>query len=84
MTLKAGTVCYIVAAEAPDLDGRVVTLTGQTGLSERGNVSFLFEPEIKCWDGGIIFGAESECLRPISDPDQPVDVTSDTDEPVTV
>ena len=83
MTLKAGTVCYIVSCTWPEVVGRVVTLTWKTSQSGRGLIAFEFEPEIETW-WGTVCGAEREHLRPINDPDQPVDVTSDADEPVTV
>jgi hypothetical protein len=82
MTLKAGTVCYIVKSRAPELIGRVVTLTAGP-FEYHGQTMWQFEPAMVAW-GKCWSDAAADYLRPISDPDQPVDVTSDTDEPVVV
>jgi hypothetical protein len=86
--LKAGTVCYLVGGLPSQfgIEGRVVTLSGGRGTNSRGESTWLFDRPVyvhltrALWE---LCGAEPEYLRPINDPDQPVDVTSDTDEPVT-
>ena len=87
MTLKAGTVCYSVGHTGIDavLNGYVVTLTGARGWSHwyPGERTWRITPHLPTPEGKLLIGLSSRHLLPISDPDQPVDVTSDTDERVT-
>lgn len=88
--LKRGTVCYLVRLPEPAayLNGRVVTLTGETLPTDDGTRrAYVFDRPLEnrtgVCEGTAIEAVVPEHLLPISDPDQPVNVTSDTDEPVT-
>lgn len=74
--MQAGTVCYVVGvAAAPELIGRVVTLTGRTRLG-RWRMEYEFLPYLKV--GRRTFGYGSrESLLPISGRDQPATTTRD-------
>jgi hypothetical protein len=72
--MKPGTVCYLVNLDdvAAQLNGRVVTLTGETDYNHERELCYVFEPVLTVVHEEGVFlatGAPRRHLLPINDPD---------------
>jgi len=85
MTIKSGTLCYVVGVEFPSWNGRVVTAvrfwtaarvrsvsTGETGVIEAWEIA-------APWLTSGPWGLYREQLRPIHDPDADIRIEDETE-----